>query len=250
MCNLAGRHPSARELCLIMSTDEQTQKWEDFEKVLLEVQKRGRKTMSTHSSEPPQGAPFTKKQLTMLANVIATSIKTARQPLLARISELERRLKGSPPPEAAFVDLSKRLTDLEQQTEYCLRYRGEYAKGMGVSPRSVVSYQGKLYVATRHAFDTDWPGAINDNVFRLLVGGGKDDLLEKRVQSLEARGSGLEYQGVFIDGKDYSKGDCVSEGGSMWVCTGRTSARPGGPSAESRNWSLAVKRGRDGKDFR
>jgi integrin beta 3 len=51
------------------------------------------------------------------------------------------------------------------------------------------------------------------------------------------------YRGVFDPDRGYRPGDCVSYGGSAWVCSGaNTSARPG----EGDGWTLAVKRGRDG----
>lgn len=56
------------------------------------------------------------------------------------------------------------------------------------------------------------------------------------------------YRGVYDPdhGLAYEPGDTVTYGGSLWVCNAPTKARPGegeGP------WRLAVKRGRDGKDF-
>lgn len=53
------------------------------------------------------------------------------------------------------------------------------------------------------------------------------------------------YRGVFKDGTAYAPGDMVTWGGSTWHCDVETSEKPGeGVKA----WTLAVKRGRDGKD--
>ena len=46
----------------------------------------------------------------------------------------------------------------------------------------------------------------------------------------------------------YEAGDMVVWGGSMWVATKDTTAKPDMNTAESRAWKLCVKRGRDGKE--
>ena len=51
-------------------------------------------------------------------------------------------------------------------------------------------------------------------------------------------------RGVFKDGASYLVGDGVTWGGSYWIAQKNTEAKPG----ENRDWRLAVKRGRDGKD--
>jgi hypothetical protein len=56
-----------------------------------------------------------------------------------------------------------------------------------------------------------------------------------------------KQQGVFVDGKSYVQGDVVTWGGSQWHCNEATSNKPG---EGSKDWTLVVKRGRDGKDGR
>jgi hypothetical protein len=56
---------------------------------------------------------------------------------------------------------------------------------------------------------------------------------------------GLTYQGVYVEGKSYDVGELVTWGGSMWHCNEATELKPG---EGSKAWTLAVKRGRDGKD--
>jgi hypothetical protein len=55
----------------------------------------------------------------------------------------------------------------------------------------------------------------------------------------------LVYRGVYAVERVYRPGDCVTFGGSAWVCHCLTSTRPG----EGDEWQLAVKRGRDGKSL-
>jgi hypothetical protein len=51
------------------------------------------------------------------------------------------------------------------------------------------------------------------------------------------------YRGVFRDGQDYERGDMVTWAGSLWHCDSETKDKPGTDS-----WTLAAKKGRDGKD--
>jgi len=49
------------------------------------------------------------------------------------------------------------------------------------------------------------------------------------------------------DGKSYDPGDLVTWAGSTWHCDEATTSKPG-EYAGAKNWTLMVKRGRDGKD--
>jgi hypothetical protein len=53
------------------------------------------------------------------------------------------------------------------------------------------------------------------------------------------------YRGVFKDGESYKQGDTVTWGGHLYHCDTDTTDKPDG---EQRCWTLAVRRGRDGKD--
>lgn len=51
------------------------------------------------------------------------------------------------------------------------------------------------------------------------------------------------YRQVFKQGEEYEPGDVVTWGGSLWHCNEKTTDKPdAGP------WTLAAKKGRDGKD--
>jgi len=52
-------------------------------------------------------------------------------------------------------------------------------------------------------------------------------------------------RGVFKEGNEYVPGDGVTCGGSFWIAQKQTKLRPG----TNDEWRLAVKKGRDGKDF-
>ena len=50
------------------------------------------------------------------------------------------------------------------------------------------------------------------------------------------------YRGVFVDGRIYERGDLVTVNGSIFHCNTDTTRRPGDGA---KDWTLAVKRGRD-----
>lgn len=56
----------------------------------------------------------------------------------------------------------------------------------------------------------------------------------------------MVYRGVFKSGDEYLPGDTVTWGGSLWHCDTRTQDKPG--ETGSSGWTLAAKRGRDGRD--
>jgi hypothetical protein len=67
-----------------------------------------------------------------------------------------------------------------------------------------------------------------------------------QVKSFELVLPAMLYRGVYEAGRIYTPGDTVTFGGSSWVCNAQTGTKPG---EGEKAWTLAVKRGRDGKDF-
>lgn len=55
------------------------------------------------------------------------------------------------------------------------------------------------------------------------------------------------YRGQYVEGKTYECGDTATSGGSLWHCNALTSTKPGDGS---KAWTLAVKRGSNGHDWR
>lgn len=55
----------------------------------------------------------------------------------------------------------------------------------------------------------------------------------------------MVYRGIWTDG-EFAHGDTVTFGGSLWHCDEPTRDKPGAPG--SKGWTLAAKKGRDGKD--
>ena len=54
------------------------------------------------------------------------------------------------------------------------------------------------------------------------------------------------YRGVYKDGHQYEQGDTVTWGGSLWHCDVKATTEK--PDSSAKHWTLAAKRGRDGKD--
>ena len=65
--------------------------------------------------------------------------------------------------------------------------------------------------------------------------------LERRLAAVEARGPSVEYAGTFTAGKCYSGGQLCTRNGGLWLCSQKTSARPGSDPA---GWRLVCKEGR------
>lgn len=75
----------------------------------------------------------------------------------------------------------------------------------------------------------------------------------ERIQMLERdlkkakSASSLSYKGVWKQGEETNPGEFVTSGGSVWHCNKKTLSRPGDDPS---SFTLAVKRGADGKDAR
>ena len=67
-----------------------------------------------------------------------------------------------------------------------------------------------------------------------------------QVKSFALRIPTMIYRGIFQPGGPYDRGDTVTWGGSLWHCDEATADKPG--EIGSKGWTLAAKRGRDGKD--
>jgi hypothetical protein len=67
--------------------------------------------------------------------------------------------------------------------------------------------------------------------------------LRNRITELEAKPE-MKYHGIWSEKTSYPVGSFVTDGGSVWFCSKRSTERPG----TSDSWQLACKRGRDGRD--
>jgi hypothetical protein len=68
-------------------------------------------------------------------------------------------------------------------------------------------------------------------------------IVERRVARIQVRTFADVYQGVYEDGKLYTRGLLTTWGGSLWLSLADTRMKPG----ENGEWRLVVKRGTDGR---
>lgn len=72
-----------------------------------------------------------------------------------------------------------------------------------------------------------------------------DELAALRTRVAKLESEKVSYAGVFSPGKSYRRGQLCTHGGAIWHCNVVTKSTPGDGT---QHWTLAVKRGADGKD--
>jgi hypothetical protein len=119
------------------------------------------------------------------------------------------------------------------------------------SPAAQVHPAHKVVVETVKAMRARFPKLSADGMMKHTVGAAtamcfeRIERLEKRIAELEARPT-VKYLGVYQQDKAYGSGSMVTASGGIWYANRATCDRPGSSDA----WTLAVKRGADGKDAR
>lgn len=129
----------------------------------------------------------------------------------------------------------------------------QYARG------TVVRYRGGL-IRARRLTDPVKDGDLEESGWSVILNGVAEIAVEHgddlRTFSLVMRGTNGEqqrtsvtipvvlYAGTYEEGREYQKGDSVTDSGSQWIAVETTSDRP----RNSKAWRLATKRGADGKD--
>jgi hypothetical protein len=199
-------------------------------------------------------------ELADIAEVIADAVKEATAPLLARIDALEQREapapekgdkgdkgdpgergeKGEPGEKGADgrdgVGLADALIDADGRLVLTMTdgttkalgvvkgadgKDGEPGKTFTLDDFEVVPMDertikmGFVYGEVMHSFELEFPVPI--------------------------------YRGRFQIGEKYARGDLATWGGHLWHCDEDRGKKPDEPES---GWTLAVKRGRDGKDYK
>ena len=129
----------------------------------------------------------------------------------------------------------------------------QYARG------TVVRYRGGL-IRARRLTDPLKDGDLEEGGWSVILNGIAELAVEHgddlRTFSLVTRGTdGKEYRtavtipvvlyaGTYEDGREYQRGDQVTDSGSQWIAVETTSERP----RNSKAWRLSTKKGNDGKD--
>lgn len=185
-----------------------------------------------------------------IAAVVASSVKEATAPLIERIAVLEARQpeKGDPGEPG---DAGEKGADGKDGANGRDGLNGKDGAGIADLLRD---HEGNL-VATftdgrlknlgpiqgKDGRDGITPEFMDANfegrVLRLEFSVGDT------IKSVEFDLPCPEYRGVWKEAESYERGDMVTWGGSLWHCDKATAEKPG-----TDDWTLAAKKGRDGKD--
>jgi len=167
------------------------------------------------------------------------------------------KVAGSPGEDAAPADLGpleRRIGELEGRaiTSALIDQSGSLVLALGgggtISAGKVVGRDG-TDGKDGAAGAAGAPGLGFDDLGCSLAADGRTLIIRfsrgEQESTFELAMPAMVYRGVYEVGRTYLPGDTTTFGGSAWVCGAVTSDRPG----EGDAWTLAVKRGRDGKDF-
>ena len=162
-----------------------------------------------------------------VAEVIATAVKQATDPLLVRLDQLERA--------ANRVDVAGAFID---------RDGGLILTLSDGSTRSVGPVVGKNGDNGSDGAD----GMSADDIdIKVLDDGRTMEFSFTQgdiTHAFEIAFPFPMYRDVYKEGQTYSPGDMVTWSGALWHCNKETGEKPG----PSDDWTLAVKKGRDGRD--
>jgi hypothetical protein len=74
--------------------------------------------------------------------------------------------------------------------------------------------------------------------------------LEARTGTLEAEPKSLAFRGLWDGTQTYHRGESVTSRGSTWIALKETRQCPDEHGSAAHDWTLAARRGRNGKDLR
>lgn len=160
-----------------------------------------------------------------VAEVIAGAVREATAPLHARIEALEKRELLLPEKGDDGVGLADALID--KDGNLVLTMSDGRTKSLG----PIIGRDG-----------ADGLGPEDMRVARVGERGLEIALVRGEIEhSFEVEFPFPIYRGVYQE-RDYEAGDMVTWAGSLWHADKATEAKPG-----TDDWTLAVKKGRDGK---
>jgi hypothetical protein len=192
---------------------------------------------------------------TMIADIVSEEVSKAVTPLRAKIAELEAREPLQGPPGEKGMDGK----DGEPGADGKDGSDGEAGKdGAGIADllrdnegNLVASFtDGRLknLGPIQGADGKDGQDGFSLEDFDCVPVDERTIKMEfvrgETKHSYELQFPVVVYRGVFKEGEPYERGDMVTWGGSLWHCDAPTKEKPGTDS-----WTLAAKKGRDGKDL-
>ncbi|MCC3720531.1 hypothetical protein LLQ54_20100 [Rouxiella badensis] len=162
--------------------------------------------------------------------------KMVQEQVSMAVSALPEAHDGADGKDALQLEI---LPDISEEKSYP---RGTYAMhkgGLWRAYQKTVGLKGwECVVSGVHSVDVEQNG---QREFRINLSLSDGVVVDKSF-TLPV----LIYRGVFKAGEAYRQGDTVTWGGSLWHCDSETLDKPG--EIGSKGWTLAAKRGRDGKD--
>lgn len=199
------------------------------------------------------------RDLDGLADVVVMTVRNALAPVLERLAVAESKVAVLAGVEPAVTGLRERVVVAETKA----------ASMVLPPPVDLTSLSDRIAALEVKEAATE---SLSDAIRRTssaVVDASKDvGALRERVAVLEVKGqmpgpagepgapgkdgidgkdghAGMSYEGVYQEGQTYEKGQLVTWGGSGFHCNTQTTAKPG---EGSKDWTLMIKRGRDGKD--
>jgi len=162
-----------------------------------------------------------------IADVVESIIRSALAPLIQRLKALETTTTADVVRVEGYTSFLQR--DLAAATERLATLEAKSAPQGPPGPPGPAGADGVGF--SDYSVEYDGERAITH---KWTVGGETKEL---RITTPIAI-----YRGVYVDGRIYERGDFVTVNGSLYHCDSDTTARPGEGAKE---WTLAVKRGKD-----
>lgn len=226
--------------------------------------------------------PDTKSLIETILTAVKDYTSAQLKSIDSRISKIE---KSTPADGKSVYDIAKDAGFTGTEAEWLSSIRGSDGRdgrdgrdgyhgrdaveidiGKGIDsaksypPGVYMSHAGGLVKSSRHTDPLDEKTDLADAGWQVLVSGVDSvsfDLQEDgRTVLAKVKTTGKTYthsvaipsvidRGVYKSAEEYTAGDAVTWGGSLWIAQTKTNAKPGEAGSD---WRLAVKRGRDGKD--
>lgn len=145
------------------------------------------------------------------------------------------------------MDFDAILDALDQRTRAAIKAATDplYAEIDLLQKKLQVVAQSAVDAGAEHSKAVERVSRIEYQLEQITVELPTQKQVRDEVASAIARAPVPTYRGVYDKEAEYQAGDMVTQDGSVWHCNAAVAGeKPGG----NEFWTLAVKRGRDGKD--
>lgn len=138
-----------------------------------------------------------------------------------------------------LADLADVMAGVLKEATAPLTARLDALEG-ATSPEAQKALSGPL-AATGLTFDDLSVEQVNERTIAFMLKRGNE------VAEFQITIPSIIYRNVWVGTESYAQGDAVTWGGSLWIAE---RSAPGKPDTADSGWTLAVKKGRDGKDLK